>query len=127
MKRTFTITFLVFLLFGLLPAQTRRPGHTRTFEATAYAQRSATASGLKSQRGVVAADPRILPLGTEIQVWNAGSYSGIYMVADTGPKMKGRRIDIFIPNPQRAKSFGKKMVEVKVRRWGAAPGAPPAP
>jgi 3D (Asp-Asp-Asp) domain-containing protein len=115
------------LLFDFLPAQTRRTGGTRTFEATAFAHRSATASGVKSQRGVVAADPRLLPLGTEIQVRNAGRYSGIYVVADTGPKIQGRRIDIFIPNPQRAKSFGKKTVEVKVRRWGAAPGAPTAP
>lgn len=121
MKRTFPIAFLVILLFGFLPAQTRRPGRTRTFEATAYAQRSATASGLKSQRGIVAADPDILPLGTTIQVRNAGRYSGIYMVADTGPKVQGRRIDIFIPNPRHAKKFGKKFVQVKVLRPPATP------
>ena len=126
MKRTFSIAFLVILLFGFLPAQTRHPRRTRTFQATAYTQRSATASGLKSQRGIVAADPRILPLGTEIQVRNAGRYSGIYMVADTGPKIQGRRIDIFIRNPQHAKKFGKKVVEVKVLHWGAAPGTPPS-
>jgi 3D (Asp-Asp-Asp) domain-containing protein len=121
MKRTFSITFLVILLLGSLPAQTRRPRSTRTFQATAYTQRSPTASGLESQRGVVAADPRILPLGTTIQVRNAGRYSGIYMVADTGPKIQGRRIDIFVRNPQHAKTFGKKQVKVKVLRWGAAP------
>jgi hypothetical protein len=38
--------------------ETRRPGRTRTFEATAYALRSATASGEEPQRGVVAAAPR---------------------------------------------------------------------
>jgi 3D (Asp-Asp-Asp) domain-containing protein len=123
-KRTFSIAFLVILLLGFLPAQTRRPGRARTFEATAYAQRSATASGVKSQRGVVAANPHILPLGTEIQVRNAGRYSGTYMVADTGPKVQGRRIDIFIPNPQHAKRFGKKAVEVKVLHWGSAPARP---
>ena len=124
MKRTCWIIFLVILLFGFLPAQTRRPVRTRTFEATAYAKRSATASGEEAQRGVVAADPRVLPLGTRIQVRNAGPYSGIYMVADTGPNIQGRRIDIFIPNPQRAKKFGRKVVEVKVLRWGAAPARP---
>ena len=121
MKRTCSIIFLTILLFGFLPAQTRRPGHTRTFEATAYAKRSATASGLKSQRGVVAADPRVLPLGTEIQITNAGRYSGIYMVADTGPKIQGRRIDIFIPNAQHAKNFGRKFVQVKVLHPPATP------
>jgi 3D (Asp-Asp-Asp) domain-containing protein len=121
MKRTCSIIFLAILLFGFLPAQTRRPGRARTFEATAYAKRSATASGVKSQRGVVAADPRVLPLGTRIQVGKAGPYSGIYMVADTGPRIQGRRIDIFIPNPQHAKKFGKKLVDVKVLRWGTPP------
>ncbi len=125
MKRTCPIIFLAILLFGSLHAQTRRP--SKTFEATAYAKRNTTASGVESQRGVVAADPRILPLGTKIQVGNAGPYSGIYMVADTGNKVQGRRIDIFIPNQQRAKKFGRKVVEVKVLRWGAEPGAPPSP
>jgi 3D (Asp-Asp-Asp) domain-containing protein len=46
------------------------------------------------------------------------------MVADTGPKVQGRRIDIFIPNPQRAKSFGKKTVDVKILHWGSAPARP---
>jgi 3D (Asp-Asp-Asp) domain-containing protein len=124
MKCTFSITFLVILLFGFLPAQTLRPDRTRTFEATAYTKRNATASGEQAQWGAVAADPRILPLGTKIQIRNAGPYSGIYMVADTGPRIQGRHIDIFIPNPQRAKRFGKKEVEVKVLRWGAAPERP---
>jgi 3D (Asp-Asp-Asp) domain-containing protein len=46
------------------------------------------------------------------------------MVADTGPKVQGRRIDIFIPNQQRAKKFGRKVVEVKVLRWGTASAKP---
>lgn len=122
MKRTFLIASLVILLFGVLPAAIRRTGPTRTFEATAYTQRSATASGVKSQRGVVAADPRILPLGTEIQVSNAGRYSGIYVVADTGPRIQGRHIDLFIRNPQHAKKFGRKIVKVKVLHWGTSAG-----
>ena len=121
MKRTCSIIFLAILLFGFLPAQTRHTGRTRTFEATAYAKRNATTSGVESQRGVVAADPRVLPLGTKIQVGNAGPYSGIYLVADTGTKVQGRRIDIFIPNQQRAKKFGRKVVNVKVLRWGTPP------
>ncbi len=124
MKRTFSIAFLMILLFGFLPAQTLRPGRTRAFEATAYTKRSATASGEQAQWGAVAADPRILPLGTKIQIRNAGPYSGIYMVADTGPKIQGRHIDIFIPNPQRAKRFGRKEVKVRVLHLGAAPARP---
>lgn len=109
MKRTCSIIFLAILLFGSLHAQ-------RRFEATAYAKRSTTASGDRPQTGIVAADPRILPLGTKIRVSGAGRYSGIYMVADTGNKVQGRRIDIFIPNQRRAKKFGRKKVGVKVLR-----------
>jgi 3D (Asp-Asp-Asp) domain-containing protein len=127
MKRTCSTIFLAILLFGSLHAQTHRPGRTRAFQATAYTQRRVTASGERSQTGVVAADPRTLPLGTKIQVRNAGPYSGIYIVADTGSRVQGRRIDIFIPNQQRAKKFGRRVVEVKVLRWGAAPETPLSP
>jgi len=89
-----------------------------TFLATAYAQRGITKSGAPAQRGVVAADTRVLPLGTEIQVINAGEYSGTYTVADTGSKVRGHHIDIFITNWQRARIFGRKIVQVKVLRWG---------
>jgi 3D (Asp-Asp-Asp) domain-containing protein len=121
-KRTYSIIFLAILFFAPLHAQTRHPaGRTRTFEATAYAQRNATASGARAQTGVVAADPRVLPLGTKIHISNAGPYSCIYLVADTGPRILGRRIDIFIPNPQRAKRFGRQMVDVKVLRQETPP------
>jgi 3D (Asp-Asp-Asp) domain-containing protein len=60
----------------------------------------------------------VLPLGSRIQVSNAGAYSGVYTVADTGSKVQGRHIDIFIPNRRQAKVFGKKTVLVRVLRRG---------
>ncbi len=48
---------------------------TRSFRATAYCLRGRTASGGNVRRGIVAADPRILPLGTRIEI-SAGSYGG---------------------------------------------------
>jgi 3D (Asp-Asp-Asp) domain-containing protein len=56
---------------------------------------------------------------------NAGPYSGIDTVADTGPAIQGRHID-FVPDPAQAKRFGKKLVRVRVLRWGPAQVAPPA-
>ena len=109
MKRTYSIIFLAILLVAPLHAQTRHPaGRTRPFEATAYAQRNATASGARPQTGVVAADPRVLPLGTKIHISNAGPYSGIYLVADTGPKILGRRLDIFIQTRNAPKDSADK-------------------
>jgi 3D (Asp-Asp-Asp) domain-containing protein len=88
------------------------------FLATAFAQTGITRSGLPAQRGVVAADPRVLPMGTRILVGNAGPYSGTYTVADTGSKVRGRHIDIFMPSHRKAREFGRRIVAVKVLRWG---------
>ena len=89
----------------------------QTFTATAYSIEGTTASGKQTVEGLtVAADPAILPVGTKIQVRGAGPYSGIYTVQDTGPKIRGREIDIFITPAAEAKRFGKKRVLVRVLR-----------
>jgi 3D (Asp-Asp-Asp) domain-containing protein len=71
--------------------------------------------------GIVAADPGVLPLGSRIRVTNAGSYSGIYTVTDTGSKINGLHIDIFIPSRAAAKEFGTKAVGVQVLERGTGP------
>lgn len=81
------------------------------FRATAYCLKGRTAMGGGVRRGIVAADPRILPLGSQIQL-NAGSYSGTYTVADTGGAVKGRKLDIWVPSCSEAVRFGRKTVMV---------------
>ena len=83
------------------------------FTATAYCLQGRTASGSGVRRGIVAADPRILPLGTRISM-NAGSYSGSYVVADTGGGIKGRRLDVWVSSCSEAKRFGRKAVNISV-------------
>jgi 3D (Asp-Asp-Asp) domain-containing protein len=85
----------------------------RSFRATAYCLQGRTASGGGVRRGVVAADPRVLPLGTRIQV-SAGAYSGTYTVADTGGVIKGRILDIWVPTCAEAIRFGRKTISVSV-------------
>ncbi|MCD9186091.1 MAG: 3D domain-containing protein [Pyrinomonadaceae bacterium] len=70
-----------------------------------------TASGSGVRRGIVAADPRVLPLGTRINL-QAGSYSGSYIVADTGGGIRGRRLDIWVSSCSEAKRFGRRKVSV---------------
>ena len=100
------------------PPQVARVPHrapkTRAFEATAYTIEGKTASGKQTRHGIVAADPRVLPIGTRIRVSDAGAYSGEYEVADTGRGIKGREIDIYIRNGAEAKRFGRKTVQVEV-------------
>jgi 3D (Asp-Asp-Asp) domain-containing protein len=82
-----------------------------SFSATAYCLKGRTASGAGVRRGIVAADPRVLPLGTRIDL-NAGSYSGSYIVADTGGAIKGRKLDIWVASCSEAKRFGRRNVKV---------------
>ncbi len=86
---------------------------SRSFRATAYCLKGRTANGGSVRRGIVAADPRILPLGTRIEI-DAGSYSGTYTVADTGGGVRGRTLDIWVPNCAEANRFGRKSVRVSV-------------
>ena len=44
----------------------------------------------------------------------AGSYSGVYTVADTGRAIKGREIDIYIENDKEARRFGRRAIQVEV-------------
>jgi 3D (Asp-Asp-Asp) domain-containing protein len=81
------------------------------FRATAYCLRGRTASGGGVRRGIVAADPRVLPLGSRIQV-NAGAYSGTYVVADTGGAIRGRILDIWVPSCAEANRFGRRTISV---------------
>jgi 3D (Asp-Asp-Asp) domain-containing protein len=70
----------------------------------------------------VAADHRILPLGSVIHIDTpAQPYSGTYTVTDGGAAVKGRRINLFMPDCQRAKTFGTRRVTVRVLRRGSTP------
>jgi len=101
-----------------LPATTSNSGvGSQTYTATAYSLRGRTASGQPASRGLIAADPSVLPLGTRVRV-EAGSWSGEYVVADTGGAVKGRRIDIWTPTTQEALQFGRRPVKLTVLELG---------
>jgi 3D (Asp-Asp-Asp) domain-containing protein len=66
--------------------------------------RGLTALGLKARYGVVAVDPRFIPLGTKLYVEGYG-YA---IAADTGGAIKGNRIDLCVDSKHQAsgvKSF----------------------
>jgi len=87
------------------------------YVATAYSLRGRTASGRLVSKGLIAADPRILPLGTRVRL-DAGAYSGEYLVADTGGLVKGKRIDIWTPTSREAMRFGRRTVKLTVLSFG---------
>ena len=88
-----------------------------TYTATAYSLSGRTASGKRVSKGLIAADPSVLPLGTRVRL-EAGSYSGEYMVADTGGAVRGKRIDIWTPTTREACRFGRRAVKLTVLSYG---------
>jgi len=84
------------------------------FIATAYCHGTTTASGARARPGIVAADPAVLPLGTVIRLQRAGRYDGPYTVLDTGPGVRGRRIDVFMRDCREARTFGRRSVSVSI-------------
>ena len=90
----------------------------RSYVATAYSLRGRTASGRQVAKGLIAADPRHLPLGSRVRL-QAGTYSGEYLVADTGSLVRGRRIDIWTPTSREAMRFGRRTVKLTVLSLGA--------
>jgi len=88
------------------------------YVATAYSLKGRTTSGRMVSRGLIAADPSVLPLGSRVRLDHPG-YSGEYLVADTGGKIRGRRIDIWTPSSREAMRFGKRTVKLTVLSYGA--------
>ena len=93
-------------------------GPATSYVATAYSLPGRTASGRMVSRGLIAADPRVLPLGSRVRLEVPG-YHGEYLVADTGGMIKGRRIDIWTPTSREAMKFGRRTVKLTVLSYPA--------
>lgn len=83
------------------------------FKATAYCLRGKTASGKRVRKGIIAADPKVLPLGTSVTILQ-GPYAGDYLVADTGGRIKGNKIDIWMASCSEAIRFGNRSVLLRI-------------
>jgi len=100
------------------------PGARLRFTATAYCKGTTTASGVNVRTGIAAADPDLLPVGSVIQVNRLGErYDGVYTIMDTGPKVHGRHIDIYMWNCHEALELGRRTMQITVLRLGWNPRA----
>lgn len=75
-----------------------------------------TASGMYAQRGCVAVDPRVIPLGTRLYIEAPdGSWTyGNAIAADTGGAVKGNKIDLFMDTHSECINFGRRSAVVYV-------------
>lgn len=85
-----------------------RPVGSMTFVATAYSLKGKMANGQTVHSGAIAADPKVLPIGSVVMIENMG----IFTVKDTGGAIKGNRIDIWMPSRKQALKFGRRKVHV---------------
>ena len=90
----------------------------QAYVATAYSLPGRTATGRPVGKGVIAADTRVLPFGTRVRI-DAGPYSGEYVVADIGSRVKGRKIDVWVPSNREACRFGRRNIKLTVLSYGA--------
>ena len=99
-------------------------GSRLPFNATAYCKGHTTASGVGVRSGIAAADAALLPVGSVLNIGTGDPrYSGVYTVMDTGPKVQGRVLDLYMWSCHEALKFGRRQVQVTVLRLGWDPKA----
>ncbi len=97
-------------------------GSRLRFTATAYCKGTTTASGVNVRHGIAAGDPDLLPVGSVIRVDKLDDrYNGIYTVMDTGPKVQGRHVDIYLWSCHAALELGRRPIALTVLRLGWNP------
>ncbi|HEX2945102.1 MAG TPA: 3D domain-containing protein [Clostridia bacterium] len=98
----------------------RATAYTSSFEETGKAPGhplyGITASGVKARKGVIAVDPRVIPLGTRLYVELPGKTPdyGYAVAADVGGGIKGNRVDLYYENKADAMNFGRRKVKVYI-------------
>ena len=81
-------------------------------KASAYCSPGGTtATGAAVSSGIVAVDPRVIPLGQKVYVEGYGSAHAL----DTGGAIRGNRIDLYMNSDQEALSWGVRNVLVYVQ------------
>ena len=117
--RVGAIAVLLISTAACTPSPDADPPATLVATATAYCQAGITKSGERTRKGVIAADPRVLPLGSVVRIDAPDErHDGEYRVLDTGSAIKGRRVDIFMPSCRSARQFGRRDVVVHILDWG---------
>jgi 3D (Asp-Asp-Asp) domain-containing protein len=98
---------------GVAPASSAEaPSYKLRVETVAYSLPGRTAIGLPVGRGIVAVDPKVIPLRTRLFVPGYGRA----IAADVGTAIKGRIIDLWFPTLDEARAWGRRSVVITVYR-----------
>ena len=81
-------------------------------KATAYANDPITYMGTKPQvMKTIAVDPSIIPLGSKVYI---PEFNKVFIAEDTGGKIKGNRIDIYMQTEYQCKQWGIKDITIYI-------------
>lgn len=92
--------------------QSAEPSYRLKVDAVAYHLPGKTASGLPVGKGIVAVDPKLIPLLTRLYVPGYGRA----IAADVGTAIKGRIIDLWMPSTAAARKWGRRTVTITIYR-----------
>ena len=110
------ITVLAVLGLGIEGSAFGQPQAPQAYrikvDAVAYSLPGSTALGVPVGKGVVAVDPKLIPLGTKLHVPGYGPG----LAADVGYAIRGRIIDLWFPTRVKARQWGRRTVTITVYR-----------
>lgn len=104
---------------GIVPGTGYSYTKVLEFVATSYTcegYTGITATGHVAKRGIVAVDPRVIPLGTKMYIVSAdGKFVYGYCVArDTGSAIKGNIVDLYYETEKECVAFGRRNVKIYI-------------
>ncbi|MEG2857511.1 MAG: 3D domain-containing protein, partial [Clostridia bacterium] len=76
-----------------------------------------TATGAVARVGLIAVDPRVIPLGTRLYITSMDGKRWVYgyaVAADTGGAIKGNKIDLFFNTEAECYDFGRQKAKVYI-------------
>ena len=82
------------------------------YTAGCYGCSGITATGVRAGYGVIAVDPRVIPLGTKLFIPGYGRA----VAGDTGGSIVGHRVDLGMDTISDAMRFGRRSVTVYILR-----------
>ena len=92
-------------------------GYTLTVEATAYSYAepglsnyTADGTNLVNDPMVIAVDPRVIPLGTMVEIPGYG----VFRAADTGGAIVGNKIDVHFTTVAETYNFGRRTITIRI-------------
>ena len=90
---------------------------TKKIEATAYTSSPGDLTFMETEPGwgTIAVDPKVIPLGSTVYFPNDFPNQK-FLAVDTGKKIKGWKIDIWMPSRGKAKEFGLQEMRAIIKK-----------